>query len=134
VSVRSTPLTLVAALALVAFAAPARAQSLAGAPVAPAPAAPVLAAPATASPPTDFADAPSPVAAKPSLAAPLVEEQRPLVAAPAAATPKRVPLAKRWWFWAGLGTAAVGIVLAAIFLGPKDPYSGNAQPGIVPLF
>jgi hypothetical protein len=42
-----------------------------------------------------------------------------------------VPLAKRWWFWAGLGTAAVGVVLAAIFLGPRDPYNGNANPGTV---
>jgi hypothetical protein len=42
-----------------------------------------------------------------------------------------VPLAKRWWFWAGLGAAAVGVVLAAIFIGPRDPYTGNANPGTV---
>ena len=48
--------------------------------------------------------------------------------------PARVPLAKRWWFWAGLGAAAVGIVLGAIFLGPRDPYNGNASPGTVEIF
>jgi hypothetical protein len=73
--------------------------------------------------------APAPVL---SLAAP-VAAPPPLVSAPAA-RPPHVPLARRWWFWAGLGTAAVGVVLAAIFLGPRDPYSGNATPGTVQIF
>ncbi|HVU50260.1 MAG TPA: hypothetical protein VHL80_06220 [Polyangia bacterium] len=52
----------------------------------------------------------------------------------APAKPARVPLAKRWWFWAGLGAATVGVVLAAIFLGPRDAYNGNASPGTVEVF
>jgi hypothetical protein len=64
-----------------------------------------------------------------ALNAPAGASQRPLVAPSAKAA--RVPLAKRWWFWAGLGAAAVGIVLAAIFVGPRDPYNGNANPGTV---
>jgi hypothetical protein len=56
------------------------------------------------------------------------------VKAPSTDKPAHVPLAKRWWFWAGLGTAAVGVVLAAVFLGPKDVYSGNAMPGVMTLF
>jgi hypothetical protein len=58
---------------------------------------------------------------------------RGLVASPEPAKP-HVPLAKRWWFWAGLGAAAVGVVLAAIFVGPRDPYNGNANPGTVEFF
>jgi hypothetical protein len=50
------------------------------------------------------------------------------------AKPAHVPLAKRWWFWAGLGAAAVGVVLGAIFLGPRDPYNGNANPGTIGVF
>ena len=57
-----------------------------------------------------------------------------IIAAPVFEKPKRVPLAKRWWFWASLGTAAVGVVLAAIFLGPRQPYTGNALPGQESVF
>lgn len=113
---------LIAALALVAFAASARAEAPSTARADPAP----VVAPA----PPDVA--PLPAAAPLSLAAPDPETPAPLVDAPTKAA--RVPLAKRWWFWAGLGTAAVGVVLAAIFIRPRDPYNGNAMPGIVTLF
>jgi hypothetical protein len=111
---------LLAALALVAFAASARAEAPV---VVPAHPAPVVA-------PLDVA--PLPGASLPAVAAPEPESPAPLVDAPAKAA--RVPLAKRWWFWAGLGTAAVGVVLAAIFIRPRDPYNGNAMPGTVTLF
>jgi hypothetical protein len=124
---------LVAAAVLVASAAPARAESPGGA-------APAETAPAETAP----AEAPSAPArhvegigysdeAPPSLAAPLVVAPAPLVAAPLPKA-KRVPLARRWWFWASLGTAALGVVLAALFIGPKEPYSGNAMPGVVQIF
>ena len=70
----------------------------------------------------------------PSLAAPVVARPSPRFVSTPGAKSQRVPLAHRWWFWAGLGTAAVGVVLAAIFLGPRDPYSGNATPGTVQIF
>src|SRR4051794_40819344 len=61
-----------------------------------------------------------------------------LVASPSSASeapvPARVPIARRWWFWAGLGAAAVGVVVAGIALSPRQPYSGNAQPGITSPF
>jgi hypothetical protein len=143
VRARSTFPALIAAVALVALAASARAEAPAGAAVAsavPAPAAAPAgptalvpeASPAPAAP--DVAVAPLPVAALPSFAATDVESPNPLVGASGPPKAGRVPLAKRWWFWAGLGTAAVTIVLAAIFLGPKDPYSGNAMPGIATVF
>ena len=111
-------LAAVAVLALVALAAPTHAQDAeAAAPVGPIPPADGTVAP-------DGTPAPAP----PPAASPSVPSSRPLVAAPVKA---HVPLAKRWWFWAGLGTAAVGVVLAAIFLGPRDPYNGNANPGTV---
>jgi hypothetical protein len=122
---------LVAALALVAFAATARAQSFdngAAPPVAPI--APV--------PPAAGASAPAPELAPARLAPPAgvegVGAQAKRGANPQLGKPARVPLAKRWWFWAGLGAAAVGVVLAAIFLGPRDPYNGNTSPGTVEIF
>jgi hypothetical protein len=51
-----------------------------------------------------------------------------------APTPARVPLARRWWFWAGLGGAAVAVVVAGILLTPEDPYRGNADAGVVTVF
>jgi hypothetical protein len=46
-----------------------------------------------------------------------------------------VPLARRWWFWAALGGAAVGLVAGAIAISPREPYVGNANPGLVsPIF
>jgi hypothetical protein len=111
---------LVAALALAAVAAPARAQSNEPNSV---PVVPIA--------PADGALAPDKAIAPRSsiLTAPAAPAARPSDVPRAKAT--RVPLAKRWWFWAGLGTAAVGVVLAAIFLGPRDPYNGNATPGTV---
>jgi hypothetical protein len=151
VSVRSTPSRLVAPKALVAVAfgplalvalafallatgTPAYAESPPGAEMrlaetaAPVSAAPTHAGAPLASPP-NVAGASAPA---PFLAAPVERTPPPLVSAPEAKP--RVPLARRWWFWAGLGTAAVGVVLAAIFLGPRDPYSGNATPGTVQIF
>jgi hypothetical protein len=121
------PTLLAAALVLLAVAAPARAQSLDNGAAAPV--------------------APIPSEAQHEGAAPPVPMLLPLPAASTAAVaparqaadtaprkPARVPLAKRWWFWAGLGAAAVGVVLGAIFLGPRDPYNGNASPGTVEIF
>ena len=118
---------------LAASAAPARAESPGGA--APAETAPAQAAPAEApsAPAPHIEGIGYPDDAPPSLAAPLVVAPAPLVVAPVAKA-KRVPLARRWWFWASLGTAAVGVVLAALFIGPREPYSGNAMPGIVQVF
>jgi hypothetical protein len=124
VNARSTS-PLLAALALVAFAASARAEAPVAAPADPAP---VIASALPHVPPL-------PAVPPPALAAPdpeLPESPAPLVGAQT--KPARVPLAKRWWFWAGLGTAAVGVVLAAIFVRPRDPYTGNAMPGNVTLF
>ena len=111
----------IAALALVAATAPAGAQSAAGGDV---PAAPIT--PLVPPPPAAGAAAP--------LAPPAAVAPGAVVVAPPRAKPARTPLAKRWWFWAGLGAAAVGVVLAAIFLGPRDPYNGNASPGTVTIF
>jgi hypothetical protein len=126
---------LVAAAVLVASAASARAESPGGAAPAPAEAAPAQAPPAEApSAPARLIEGIGyPDEAPPSLAAPLVVAPAPLVAAPVPKA-KRVPLARRWWFWASLGTAAVGVVLAALFIGPREPYSGSAMPGIVQIF
>jgi hypothetical protein len=44
-----------------------------------------------------------------------------------------IPIARRWWFWASLGAAAVAVVIAGFALAPGQPYSGNAFPGVVPL-
>lgn len=67
-------------------------------------------------------------------AAPAPAEVR-TASAPAAivATP-RVPLARRWWFWAGLGGAAVAVIVGAILLTPRDTYQGNASPGVATVF
>jgi len=108
-----TSLVLVAAWTLVALAAPARAEAPREPPGVVVPLAPV--APLMLTPP-----APEP-------ARQLFDVSRPT-------KPARVRLAKRWWFWASLGGAAVGVVLAAIYLGPRSPYSGNANPGTVPIF
>jgi hypothetical protein len=108
---------------LIAFAMKARAQSADGASV--------LVAPAGEAPaPSGKVRIVTPV--PPSLTP--VAIQSPLVSAPGPAKPARVPLGKRWWFWASLGAATVGVVLAAIFLGPRDPYNGNASPGTVTIF
>jgi hypothetical protein len=60
------------------------------------------------------------------------------VAAPASPSPTQrpahVPIARRWWFWAGLTAAAVGLVVGAIALSPRQPYSGNALPGVTSPF
>jgi hypothetical protein len=57
---------------------------------------------------------------------------------PAAASDRakrtRGSIAHRWWFWAALGAAAVGVVIAGIALGPRDAYSGNASPGVLTAF
>lgn len=119
---------------LVASVTPARAEPPGGA-------APVSAETAPAAAEAPSARAPSPHVegigysdeTPPSLAAPTVVAPSPLVAPPVPKA-KRVPLARRWWFWASLGTAAVGVVLAALFIGPKEPYSGNAMPGIIQAF
>jgi hypothetical protein len=126
VSVRSTS-ALIAALICLALAPP-RARAETDGPVTPleplAPAPAPTRAPAAA---TALAAAQSPTVA--------VESARPLAAAaPEPVRARRVPLAKRWWFWASLGAAAVGVVLAALYLGPRDPYNGNALPGTVTVF
>jgi hypothetical protein len=46
----------------------------------------------------------------------------------------RVPIARRWWFWAALGAGAVGVVIGGIALSPRQPYTGNAQPGLMQVF
>jgi hypothetical protein len=60
------------------------------------------------------------------------------VAAPASpapsSAPARVPIARHWWFWAGLSAAAVGLVVGAIALSPRQPYMGNASPGLASPF
>ena len=45
-----------------------------------------------------------------------------------------VPLARRWWFWAGLGAAAVAAVVTAIAISPREAYTGNTSPGLVQVF
>jgi hypothetical protein len=45
-----------------------------------------------------------------------------------------VPLARRWWFWAGLGAAAAAVVVVALVITPREAYSGNASPGVVTVF
>jgi hypothetical protein len=68
-------------------------------------------------------------------AARAVPQPLPPPAAPAPAPPPaRVPIARRWWFWTGLGAAAVGAVIAGIMLSPPRPYTGNAEPGLIPPF
>jgi hypothetical protein len=57
----------------------------------------------------------------------------PLLAPPVALRAARVSIARRWWFWASLGAAAVAVVIAGFALAPGQPYSGNAFPGVVPL-
>jgi hypothetical protein len=99
----------VVAAALAFGATPARAQEA----VVPLP------APAAAPPPAVVAPPPAAVLAPAPVVAP---------------TPARVPLARRWWFWAGLGGAAVAVVVAGILLTPEDPYRGNADAGVVTVF
>jgi hypothetical protein len=70
----------------------------------------------------------APVPAAPAIFA--APTDPPAVPAPSA----RVPIARRWWFWAGLGAAAVSVVVAGILLAPRDPYTGNASPGITQVF
>jgi hypothetical protein len=45
-----------------------------------------------------------------------------------------VPIARRWWFWAGLGAAAVAVVVTAIVISPREAYTGNTSPGVVQAF
>jgi hypothetical protein len=128
-------LTGIAALALCFLAAPARAQQPAPTPV----------APAAEAPPSDTAfPLAAPAAAPPADAAPLSVQAAPsqptasFIPSPespgAQKTTQGASLARRWWFWAGLGAAAVGLVFAAIALSPRDPYTGNATPGITSPF
>lgn len=131
-TLRST--TLIATLGLFAAAATARAQSIEGGAAQVQPAAPIapLAPPMSVqgSPPVG---APVPLPTAPAASA-VAGPGVPRAEAPPPAKPAHVPLAKRWWFWAGLGGAAAGVVLAAIFLGPRSPYNGNASPGTVEVF
>lgn len=75
----------------------------------------------------------SPVAAAPPLAgaegAGWMTAPAPMLAAQPPAA--HVSLARRWWFWASLGAAAVAVLIAGFTLKPGQPYSGNA--GVVPL-
>jgi hypothetical protein len=113
-------LALATALA-VAVATPARAQQTASA--APAAISSTAEAPPTSSPLAGAQGAGWLTAPAPTLVAP------PPVAPRAA----QVSLAHRWWFWASLGVAAVAVVIAGFALAPGQPYSGNANPGLVPL-
>jgi hypothetical protein len=94
------------------------------------PAPPAAVVPAPPAPPAAVVPAP------PALDAPRPSPGSPSVAVVPPAMPQgRVPLARRWWFWAALGGAAVGLVVGAIAISPKDPYVGNASPGLVsPIF
>jgi hypothetical protein len=42
-----------------------------------------------------------------------------------------VSIARRWWFWASLGAAAVAVVIAGFTIKPGQPYAGNS--GLVSL-
>jgi PEGA domain len=47
---------------------------------------------------------------------------------------KTPPITKRWWFWAGTGVAAAGIVTAAIILivqPERDSSKGTIDPGVI---
>ena len=79
----------------------------------------------------------SPVDAHPGAAAPMLAAPRlpATTFAPTSQAPaRRVSIAHKWWFWTALGAAAVSVVLAGIVLAPKEPYSGNASPGVVTAF
>lgn len=94
--------------------------------------APSVGAPAWAEAPETVEPIQAPVGA-PSAPASLpaaVEPARAVVAP----VPAKVPLARRWWFWASLGGAAVAVIAAGILLSPPDPYRGNADNGIVTVF
>lgn len=57
-----------------------------------------------------------------------------IVQVPDVEKPARVPIAKRWWFWTGIGGAAVAVVLLGLLVRPPEPYSGNASPGLDRVF
>lgn len=109
------------AVLTVAVATRARAQETASA-------APAAVSPAAAAPPTI-----SPVAGAQGVG--WITAPAPTLVTPPAVTPRaaRVSLAHRWWFWASLGAAAVAVLIAGFALAPGQPYSGNANPGLVPL-
>jgi hypothetical protein len=113
-------LSLATALA-VAVAPPARAQETA------------RAAPAAVS---STAEAPPTISPLPGAqGAGWVTARSPTLVAPSPITPRpaHVSIARRWWFWASLGAAAVAVVIAGFTLKPGQAYSGNANPGVVPL-
>jgi hypothetical protein len=118
---RPAPLILFVAATLSFAVAPAWAQEPARAAVSSS----AVSSPAATTPTPGLPVAPPPALATPVLVAP------PSTAA--ASSKVHVPLARRWWFWAGLGVAAAGIVVAGLALGPRSPYSGNAMPGVVPI-
>jgi hypothetical protein len=64
-----------------------------------------------------------------------IKTPAPTLVAPPSVAPRaaHVSLAHRWWFWASLGAAAVAVLIAGFALAPGQPYSGNANPGLVPL-
>jgi hypothetical protein len=70
----------------------------------------------------------------PALDAAVLVGASPASPAHAVSPSARRSIARRWWFWAALGTAAVGAVVAGLVLGPRQPYSGNASPGILTAF
>jgi hypothetical protein len=83
-------------------------------------------------------------AASPGVVTPLVAPAprgAPALLAPLDATTKAksaanapTPLARRWWFWAALGAAAVACVVTAIAISPREAYTGNTSPGVVQVF
>ena len=75
-------------------------------------------------PPSEAPPSVSPLAGAGWMTAPAPPLADPLPAA-------RVPIARRWWFWASLGAAAVAVVIAGFTLKPGQPYSGNS--GVVSL-
>jgi hypothetical protein len=141
---RSSSLGVLAGMILLVAASTARAEApvapppLPTPPVAPPPV-PTEAQPAAAAPDVAWPGLVAPVPAWAPLAPPGVPPPATTVAqgtqlrAPGDAA-ANVPLARRWWFWAGLGGAAVAVVVAAIAIAPREAYMGNAQPGVVTVF
>lgn len=81
--------------------------------------------------------APPPGAVAPTSAAVPALSTPPEVATkltPKSAANVSTPIAKRWWFWAGLGAAAIAVVVTAIAMSPREAYTGNVQPGVVQVF
>ena len=47
---------------------------------------------------------------------------------------KKPPITKKWWFWAGVGTAVVGIAVVTTILivqPERDASRGSIEPGTV---